>query len=551
VVLVVLLGVGVVLDRVLERDAVDDLTRSLVSEARVVEQALPPDPAALEETVTALGRAAGVRITIIRTDGVVLADSEHDPATMENHRDRPEVRQALSGRVGTASRESATLGVLFRYVALPPESGVVVRVAVPLTQVEQRRRTVRIAVAVGLVVAAAAASAGALLVARGVSRPLRRATASLARLGDGDLSARVAPPGLQEFAVLASAINLMAERLGEKVRSAAEEQRTRDLVLSSLDDGILLAEPGDRVRFTNPSIERLLGSRPASLSALAPTALREAARRAAEERVPVHVDVETGAPARSLRGAAVPVGDDGSVLLVLRDVTEARRIDAVRRDFVANASHELKTPVASIQAAAETIRHAAADDPEVIPRFAEQMERETVRLSRIISDLLDLSRLETGSELDEVVRLDELVREEARRFEEAASDAGIALAVHVEPAAPVRGSARDLSLLVRNLVDNAIRYTRPGGRVDVALGRRDGEVVLTVEDTGIGIPSRDVPRIFERFYRVDRARSRETGGTGLGLSIVKHVVENHGGTVTVTSELGRGSAFEVRLPAAG
>lgn len=551
VILVVLLGIGLVLDRVLEREFVDGLTRSLVSEARTVAGALPSDASTLQETVTALGRAGEVRITVIRSDGVVLADSEHDPATMENHRNRPEVQQALGGDVGTASRLSETLGTSFRYVALPPEEGLVVRLALPLTRVEQGRKTVRIAVAIGLLVAAAATTSGVVLVARSVSRPLRRTTESLGRLGDGDLSARVEPGGgAEEFAVLASTVNRMAERLEEQIRSAAGEQRTRDLILSSMEEGVLLGDPYGDILFANPALERHLGGRPASLSNLTPLGLREAVRRATQERTPVQIDVETGTPTRSLRGAALPVGDDGSVLVVLRDVTEARRLDAVRRDFVANASHELKTPAASIQAAAETIRAAVTDDPEVIPRFAEQLEREALRLSRIVSDLLDLSRLESGSDLTEIVSLDELLREETERLEEIAADAGVSLNVRTDGIQRVRGSARDLSLLVRNLLDNAIRYTRPGGKIDVSLASEDDRAVLRVADTGVGIPSRDLPRIFERFYRVDRARSRETGGTGLGLSIVRHVVENHGGSVDVSSALGRGTTFEVRLPGA-
>jgi two-component system sensor histidine kinase SenX3 len=260
--------------------------------------------------------------------------------------------------------------------------------------------------------------------------------------------------------------------------------------------------------------------------------------------------VETGTPSRWLRATAMPVGEDGSVLLVIRDVTEARRIDEVRRDFVANASHELKTPAASIQAAAETIRSAAADDPSAVPRFAEQLERDAYRLSRIVADLLDLSRLETGSDLDDRPRLDVIVREESRRFRETAASAGLTLSIDAPDVPAVRGSARDLSLLVRNLIDNAIRYTKPGGAVAVSVAAGDDHVRLLVSDDGLGIPSRDLPRIFERFYRVDRARSRDTGGTGLGLAIVRHVTENHQGTVRVSSELGRGTTFEVRLPRA-
>ncbi len=315
-----------------------------------------------------------------------------------------------------------------------------------------------------------------------------------------------------------------------------------------MQEGVLLFGADGTTTFANPAVERHLGTRPASIDGVLPLGLRDAAGKALAERTVTTTEAETGSPARVLRGTAVPTAD-GSVVVVVRDVTQTRRMEQTRRDFVANASHELKTPAASIQAAAETIRTAASEDPSVVPRFAAQVEREAARLARIVSDLLDLSRLESGSELDEAVALDAVVRDESERFEDPAAEAGVSLAVEAEHVPRVRGSARDLALLVRNLVDNAIRYTRPGGRVEVGLGGRNDEVVLTVLDTGLGIPSRDLPRIFERFYRVDRARSRETGGTGLGLSIVKHVVENHGGTIDVQSELGQGTRFEVRLPA--
>jgi two-component system, OmpR family, sensor histidine kinase SenX3 len=245
----------------------------------------------------------------------------------------------------------------------------------------------------------------------------------------------------------------------------------------------------------------------------------------------------------------VPAGQDGSILLVVTDITETRRVEAVRRDFVANASHELKTPAASIRAAAETLSSIADRDPQAVPRFASQLEREAMRLSRIVADLLDLSRLESGSDLGERVRLDALAREEAERFEETAREGGRVIRLDPTESATVSGSGRDLSLMIRNLIDNALRYTQPGGHVEISVTAGNDMVELAVSDDGIGIPIRDLPRVFERFYRVDRARSRETGGTGLGLSIVRHVAENHGGTVEVDSELGAGSTFTVTLPA--
>ena len=337
-----------------------------------------------------------------------------------------------------------------------------------------------------------------------------------------------------------------ADELRERLRTAERDRGRTDLVLSSMPEGVLFFGIGGDTVYANPATERHLGVVPQSISAVLPLAIREAALEARESRDAAEAEAETGGH-RWVRGSAIPVGA-GDVLLVVRDVTEARRLDEIRRDFVANASHELKTPAASIQAAAETIRSAVLDDPGVLPEFAGQLEREAERLSRIISDLLDLSRLESGSDLTGAVALDAVVREETARFEEPARDAGVELSVDLGAALRVRGSARDLSLLSRNLIDNAIRYTRSGGRVEIGLTMSDHDAVLTVSDTGVGIPTRDLPRIFECFYRVDRARSRETGGTGLGLAIVRHVVENHGGHVSVESELGRGSRFEVRLP---
>ena len=345
-----------------------------------------------------------------------------------------------------------------------------------------------------------------------------------------------------------SAQERMAEELRRALEISEDERRSASQILSSMQEGVLLFGADGTKTFANPAVDRLLGSLPASIDALLPLGLRDAAGTALAGGPGTTAEAETGSPARVLRGSAVPTAD-GSVVLVVRDITQTHHVEQTRRDFVANASHELKTPAASIQAAAETIRTAASEDPSVVPRFAAQLEREAARLARIVSDLLDLSRLESGSELDQAVALAAVVRDESERFEDPAAEAGVALDVDADRVPNVRGSAHDLALLVRNLVDNAIRYSRPGGRVEIAVGSRDGGVVLSVHDTGIGIPMRDLPRVFERFYRVDRGRSRETGGTGLGLSIVKHVVENHGGTVDVSSELGQGTRFEVRLPA--
>lgn len=338
--------------------------------------------------------------------------------------------------------------------------------------------------------------------------------------------------------------------LAERERTASESDAVRRVIDDAMHDGVLLFDGSGQLVYTNEASERHLVRRPASIAQLFPAAAAEAAAAVAASGEPEVVEVETASPPRWLRFAATPAGD-GGVLVVVSDETEARRIETIRRDFVVNASHELKTPAASIQAAAEMLREALHDDPEAVPRFAGTLEHEAARLSRIVADLLDLSRLEAGGAVDETVRLDSLVAEEARRFEERAREAQLTLDVRTDPVPTLHGSERDLALLVDNLIDNAIRYTPAGGNVDVSVSGSDGGILLRVADTGIGIPQRDLSRVLERFYRVDQGRSRRSGGTGLGLSIVRHVAENHGGSVSLSSELGRGTTVDVTLPVNG
>jgi len=545
--LAVLIGLGFVVDRVLEGYFVDQLTESLVADARAARTALP-DTGDLEEEVRRLGVAVGARITVIRTDGVVLADSEHDPATMENHLGRPEVVQALRGSIGVADRSSATIGMPFRYVALPPSGGRIVRVALPLTQVRSRLATIRTILGVGLGVAALVGFGVLVLIARSLSRPIRRASVAVDLVAQGDLSAEVPRGGIRELATLSDAVNRMRAEVNARIGDIEDERSTRDAVLSSLDEGVMLFAADGAVEYQNDSARRFLGSIE-RIQQVVPASLREAVEVAGRERSRQAFDV-AGPGTRALAVTAVAIPGEARVLLVVRDVTEARAVDAVRRDFVANASHELKTPAASVRALAETINSAALDDPTAVPRFAAQLEREALRLSRIISDLLDLSRLEGEVGERAEVRLDRLVASEAGRVAAGGEGAGLTVGVEVGGPVMVTGSSRDLGLLVRNLVENAVQYTRPGGRVTVEVRPENGTAVLSVRDTGIGIPKKDQARVFERFYRVDRARSRETGGTGLGLSIVRHVAENHGGRVSVESRLGEGSTFTVRLPLA-
>jgi two-component system, OmpR family, phosphate regulon sensor histidine kinase PhoR len=548
-VVAILAGLAFALDRVLAAEFIDSLTRSLASEATAARRALSAEGPALQSEATSLGQELDVRITVIRTNGVVLADSTRDPSTMENHAGRPEVRTALEGELGVASRTSETTGEPYRYVALPPEDGRIVRVALPLSIVQDQLGQVRTLVVGGAALAAILGVAAVWLVARGLTRPLRRMTETVARMSEGELDARIEPDGTRELGLLAGTLNGLASDLGARIDQVRRERQGLDGILSAMEEGVLLVDDDDSIRYTNPAARRMLvtADGPSNVRELTPSALRVLLDRARVTARAAEADIETGIPSRLIRATALPIELRGQALLVLRDVTESRRVEAMRRDFVADASHELKTPVASIRATAETVRTAIEEDPTAAVRFADRLHRESVRLARIISDLLDLSRLETERAEFEAVRLDEIVEEEVTRLREDSRRAGVRVEVAAQPT-PLRGSPKDLALLVRNLLDNAIRYSDRGGSVRVETGSSDGQALVSVADSGVGIPSRDLPRIFERFYRVDRARSRETGGTGLGLSIARHIVEQHGGVIEAESELGRGSVFRVRLP---
>lgn len=401
-------------------------------------------------------------------------------------------------------------------------------------------------VVIAVIAAGVGLAAGWLLARR--SLPLGSVTDAVSRISAGERGVRIAPMKGSEIAVLADALNRMSADLEARLEQLGRDRQERDAILSAMEEGVILIGAGGDVAYANPSAERILERAPRSVRELSPATLRNLVEEVRADGLPREREAETGVPARVLNASAIPLEALGDVMLVVRDVTAARRIEAMRRDFVTDASHELKTPAAAIRAAAETVERAVTEDPKAAAKFATQLRRDAVRLSRIVSDLLDLSRLESEHPELEPVRLDRVVAEELKRLRAQAAESGVALRWDGAPVT-VSGSTKDLALLARNLLENAVRYTPRGGRVSVEVRADNGHATLSVEDTGIGIPSRDLPRIFERFYRVDRARSRETGGTGLGLSIARHVVERHGGNIDADSELGRGSTFTVRLPA--
>ena len=524
---------------------VDQLAGSMTAEARVVQGAL--GGADLPAEVAAFADALDARVTVIALDGTVVADSEQDPAVMENHANRPEVVEALAGNVGRARRASATLGDSRLYVAIPPGDGLVVRLSVTETQIDDRLAAMQRSIGLAALAAGLIGFAIVFAVGRRLSRPL----ADLATIADdvagGSLEVAVRRSSVSEVDRLGVAIGRMAAELGGRLELADQQRRQLEDILEALPIGVLLVEEADQVVYANATSRGLLGEVSPNLARLMPPSLRRSVVDARRGDA-VSVDFEAGAPTRMIRGLAAPL-EHGRVLVVVEDVTDRHRIEAMRRDFVADASHELKTPVAAVLASAEALQLALEHDSKRAGDFADRIRQSATQLARIVEDLLDLSRLDSAERSADVVAIDRVVQGEVERLRLTAEERGIALSCSVVPAFVI-GSGADVALAIRNLCENALRYTDPGGRVSVSAAPQGATVVIEVSDTGAGIPTRALPRVFERFYRVDVARSRATGGTGLGLAIVKHVAETHGGSVGVESELGVGSTFRLVFPAA-
>jgi len=508
------------------------------------------------------------RLTVIDTRGVVLGDSNARAEEMENHAGRPEFAAALEGRVESARRESRTLGENYIYAAAPVivegEIAGAARVAL------EEENVMPVVTQLWWIFLAAL---GVLLVViillsvwteRTVSADLGEMREAAAALAQGDLGRRVAEPGIEEFSELARSFNVMAEQVRRQVEEAAEESGKLEAVLSNISAGVMVTDSESRIVLLNPAAERMLrveAGKAAGRRIIEVFSSRDldvtVSRAVAGESVDEEIDIVY--PQRmSLHLKSDPViGAEGRVVATvsaIEDITALKRLSQIRQDFVANVSHELRTPVATIRAITDSLLGGAVEDGERAERFLEDLDKETVRLSLLIEDLLTLSRLEAKeAELQaERFSLWELLRECLDSKGKLAEEYGVVL--RIIPGGEdvhIKGDRRLLRTAMSNLIDNAIKYNRRGGEVSVGVssGQAEGRLVVEVEDSGIGIPSEELPRVFERFYRVDKARSRDTGGTGLGLSIVKHIVELHGGTVAVNSVEGEGSTFALSLPA--
>jgi two-component system, OmpR family, phosphate regulon sensor histidine kinase PhoR len=542
----------------------------LSREARLLEQpvaALLGNPDALRELCRETTRDTGIRLTVIGPDGVVLADSDADAGTMDNHAQRPEVSAALSGRPATAIRDSYTVRQTLVYTAIPVErDGRTVAVLRTSTAVGPAHAALgplwaRSAV-VGIVVAALAAL---LLVraTRSITRPILKLAEAARAISAGELDRRVAIHAPAELSDLAQSFNAMAAELESRIATVLRQHSLVEAMFAGMPDGILAIDRQGAIIDLNEAAATFIGTpRADALGRDAAAAVRnreilgfvrqaQALARPLEEELTLYGEREQHL---QVRGSSFG-GADGAVaglLVIIHDVTRMRRLETLRQDFAANVSHELKTPVTSIKGFVETLQDGAVSDPASAARFLQIIAKEADRLAAIIEDLMSLARLDQHEQRHDI----ELVQVRIRPVLDAAIDACGALArarlVNVTIECPgdvvARADAALLERAVTNLVDNAIKYSPEGAEVAVRAGRDVLGLAIVVQDSGCGIAAEHVPRIFERFYRVDRARSRAQGGTGLGLAIVKHVAQALGGSVAVESAVGKGSTFAIRLP---
>jgi two-component system phosphate regulon sensor histidine kinase PhoR len=527
---------------------------------------LGQEPERLDPLCKELGRLTGSRLTVILASGKVVGDSDEDPAKMDNHADRPEFQEAMQGRVGVVNRFSYTLGHTRVYVAVPlQEKGEirgVVRFSLPLVSLEEALRSLYGKIALGGVGIVVVITGLSFFLARRLTRPLEDLQRGARRFAQGELDRRLPLPSTRELAGLAETLNEMAEQLKTRLQDLSRQGRLQQAVLASMTEGVIALDAEQQVIILNQAAAHILGvnreeaeGRP--IHEVVPgSEWRWLLNRLLFMAAPVAEEVTLDQGRRVIRAHSSPLQDETGTpmgtLLVMHDVTQFKRLERTRRDFVANVSHELKTPITSIKGFVESLLSGAIHEPDNALNFLKIIARQTDRLQEIINDLLSLARIEQDTERGQIFlttgRLKAVLQEALQVCEPKAQAKNIRVILNCPEELRARINAPLLEQAVINLVDNAIKYSPENSEVRVEAEAAGAEAVIRVRDQGRGIPREHLPRLFERFYRVDPGRSRSLGGTGLGLAIVKHIAQAHGGKATVSSTPGQGSVFALHLP---
>jgi two-component system phosphate regulon sensor histidine kinase PhoR len=515
-----------------------------------------------------LGKSVPTRFTVILPNGRVVGDSDENPARMDNHLDRPEIATALTEPFGVSTRFSPTLNKRMMYLAMPFKEGgmlyAIVRVSVPIEEVYSRIKAVQNRILLGGLVVVCLAVIAGFLVYRRVRRPLNRIQEVARAFARGEFQRKLPLSGTEEMAQVAETLNHMASELQQRIGTITTQRNELETVLSSMAEGVFGVDRDERILGMNQAAGRILGCDPALSrgktiqEVFRIASLQDFVKRAlaGEESLKENVLIRIyGERESALNVHGTPLRDEGEnrtgVLVVMHDVTELRRLENIRRDFVANASHEIRTPLTAIKGFVETLRDGAMQNPEDAERFLGIIQKHVDRLVALVEDLLSLSRLEGESERNEILLEDQAIRGVLESASQLCRGKGnsrkIRLEVLCSEALKAKMNPPLLEEAVMNLLDNAIHSSSEGKTIQVEAEERETEVLVHVKDQGCGIERNHLDRLFERFYRVDKARSRKLGGTGLGLAIVKHIMEAHKGRVTVESRPGTGSTFTLHL----
>ena len=551
----------------LDQTAADLKTRALLIEKQIVTYLAPLDAAAVDTICKDIGQHSATRITVILPSGKVIGDSRETPQQMDNHANRPEIAAALKGTIGMSRRYSNTLMQKMMYVAIPLQRDQapfgVIRVSLPTTSIDQELQSIQIKIALGGFFIALIAAGISLLISRRISRPIEEMKKGADHFADGDLTHRLATPVSEELASLAEALNQMAAQLDHRIKTIVRQRNELETVLASMLEGVIAVDNDERIINMNTAAAEFFHCNSdecrgrALQEIIRNSALQQFVRKSISSQVPKADDLslyQRGEKTLHLQSSPLLDANKEHIgaLVVFNDVTQLRRLEEMRRDFVANVSHEMKTPLTAIKGFVEILHQGSVDSPQEAKRFLGIIIKHVDRLSSIVKDLLSISKIEQEDEGKTIELkkgyIQDVFHAAIQICRSKAEEKNIKINPVCEEQIAASFDATMLEQAVVNLLDNAINYSEPEGAIDLKAHRNDSEIHISVTDQGIGIAKKHLPRLFERFYRVDKARSRKMGGTGLGLAIVKHIAQAHGGNITVKSKLGKGSTFTIHLP---
>lgn len=514
----------------------------------------------LQKNTSAIAGDIGGRITVIATDGQVLSDTEENPEIMENHLNRPEIQQAQQNQLGWATRYSSTLQINMKYLASKIGSAGFVRLAIPIKEVEETLFKILSRLAAGLILVFVLFFFLVLKVSASITEPVKKITETAYKIANGNLSERIHIYTKDEIGTLSRMFNLMAYQLEETITKISTEKEKLATILANMADGLIALNRDKKIIMINPAAVEIFGAEEIELKGKTMIELNrnqrltEVVQEVYQTGSKISTEIQLHFPKEViLRTQVAPLTSQtdeiSGLVLIFTDITELRRLEHLRTEFVGNVSHELKTPLTSIRGYIETLEDMDMTDTSLVKRFLGVVNRESERLARLINDLLDLSKLE-GKRHHQLLptQLEDVLANVVDILKPEAEKKAIELKIEIEKDLPrIMGIEEQLNQVAINLIDNAIKYTPKGGQVEVTLNSDSQWVILIVRDNGIGIPKEDLERIFERFYRVDKARTRQMGGTGLGLSIVRHIVKAHAGQIDVVSKVGVGTTFTVKF----